>query len=90
MSGMDLNTQAERRMHKLQQVKWACIIQRSMRGEAGWRRNRGPLARYPGCGEGSDKKPGFSIASGELDIAGEVLPGWNIIANYAFTDADII
>ena len=39
---------------------------------------------------------GFSVATGEqrsrgieLDIAGEVLPGWNIIANYAFTDADI-
>ncbi|MBE7385517.1 MAG: TonB-dependent receptor [Leptolyngbya sp. SIO1E4] len=38
----------------------------------------------------------FSVATGEqrsrgieLDIAGEVLPGWNIIANYAFTDADI-
>ncbi|NER79550.1 MAG: TonB-dependent siderophore receptor [Leptolyngbya sp. SIO1D8] len=25
----------------------------------------------------------------ELDVAGEVLPGWNIIANYAYTDADI-
>ncbi|MFG6101423.1 TonB-dependent siderophore receptor [Leptothoe sp. EHU-05/26/07-4] len=25
----------------------------------------------------------------ELDVAGEVLPGWNIIANYSFTDADI-
>ncbi|MEM7773727.1 MAG: TonB-dependent siderophore receptor, partial [Cyanobacteria bacterium P01_A01_bin.37] len=25
----------------------------------------------------------------ELDVAGAVLPGWNIIANYAYTDADI-
>ena len=40
--------------------------------------------------------PRFFIATGELrsrgvelDIAGEILPGWNIIANYAYTDADI-
>ncbi|MEM7061901.1 MAG: TonB-dependent siderophore receptor [Cyanobacteria bacterium P01_B01_bin.77] len=40
--------------------------------------------------------PFFSIAIGEqrsqgieLDVAGEILPGWNIIANYAYTDADI-
>ncbi|MEO0490333.1 MAG: TonB-dependent siderophore receptor, partial [Cyanobacteria bacterium J06659_2] len=39
---------------------------------------------------------GSSIATGEqrsrgieLDVAGEMLPGWNIIANYAFTDADV-
>ncbi|MEM8545258.1 MAG: TonB-dependent receptor [Cyanobacteria bacterium P01_H01_bin.119] len=25
----------------------------------------------------------------ELDIAGEILPGWNIIANYAYTSAEI-
>ncbi|MEM1243031.1 MAG: TonB-dependent siderophore receptor, partial [Cyanobacteria bacterium P01_H01_bin.26] len=25
----------------------------------------------------------------ELDIAGEILPGWNLIANYAYTDARI-
>ncbi|MEM7061879.1 MAG: TonB-dependent receptor [Cyanobacteria bacterium P01_B01_bin.77] len=38
----------------------------------------------------------FSVATGkqrsrgiELDIAGEILPGWNIIANYAYTDAEI-
>ena len=38
----------------------------------------------------------FSVATGEqrsrgieLDIAGEILPGWNIIANYAYTDAKI-
>ena len=38
----------------------------------------------------------FSVATGEqrsrgieLDIIGEILPGWNIITNYAFTDADI-
>ena len=39
---------------------------------------------------------GASVATGEqrsqgieLDVAGEVLPGWNIIANYAYTDATI-
>ncbi|MGD1936721.1 MAG: TonB-dependent siderophore receptor [Cyanophyceae cyanobacterium] len=38
----------------------------------------------------------FSVASGEqrsqgveLDVIGEILPGWNIVANYAYTDADI-
>ncbi|MEM7794617.1 MAG: TonB-dependent siderophore receptor [Cyanobacteria bacterium P01_C01_bin.118] len=37
-----------------------------------------------------------SVATGEqrsqgveLDVAGEILSGWNIIANYAYTDADI-
>jgi iron complex outermembrane recepter protein len=40
--------------------------------------------------------PFFSIATGkqrsqgiELDVAGELAPGWNIIANYAYTDAKI-
>jgi iron complex outermembrane receptor protein len=40
--------------------------------------------------------PDFSIAAGEvrsrgieLDVAGEILPGWNIIAAYAYTDAEI-
>jgi iron complex outermembrane recepter protein len=40
--------------------------------------------------------PGFSIQTGEarsqgieLDIAGEVLPGWKIIASYAYTDAEV-
>jgi len=40
--------------------------------------------------------PTFSIQVGEqrsrgieLDIAGEILPGWNIIASYAYTDAVI-
>ncbi|MBF2046386.1 MAG: TonB-dependent siderophore receptor [Elainella sp. C42_A2020_010] len=41
--------------------------------------------------------PGFSVQSGkqrsrgiELDISGEILPGWNIIAGYAYTDARVI
>ncbi|NEQ34563.1 MAG: TonB-dependent siderophore receptor, partial [Leptolyngbya sp. SIO4C5] len=40
--------------------------------------------------------PFFSIAAGEqrsqgieLDVAGEILPGWNLIANYAYTDARV-
>ncbi|MEM7061895.1 MAG: TonB-dependent receptor [Cyanobacteria bacterium P01_B01_bin.77] len=39
---------------------------------------------------------GFSIATGEersrgveLDVAGEILSGWNVIANYAYIDAEI-
>lgn len=39
---------------------------------------------------------GFSIATGEqrsrgveLDLAGEIMPGWNIIASYAYIDAEI-
>lgn len=40
--------------------------------------------------------PDFSIPIGEqrsrgieLDVAGEILPGWNIIASYAYTDAEV-
>ncbi|MFQ4146617.1 TonB-dependent siderophore receptor [Chlorogloeopsis sp. ULAP02] len=40
--------------------------------------------------------PNFSIQTGEqnsrgieLDIGGEILPGWNIIAGYAYTDAKV-
>ncbi|MCU0534285.1 MAG: TonB-dependent receptor, partial [Hydrococcus sp. Prado102] len=40
--------------------------------------------------------PDFSIPIGEqrsrgieLDISGEILPGWNVIASYAYTDAEI-
>jgi iron complex outermembrane receptor protein len=40
--------------------------------------------------------PDFSIATGEqrsrgveLDILGEILPGWNVIASYAYTDAAV-
>lgn len=40
--------------------------------------------------------PGFQVQVGEqasdgveLDIAGELVPGWNVIANYAYTDARI-
>jgi iron complex outermembrane receptor protein len=40
--------------------------------------------------------PDFSIAVGEvrsrgieLDVVGEILPGWNLIASYAYTDAEI-
>ncbi|MBL1210202.1 TonB-dependent siderophore receptor [Geminocystis sp. GBBB08] len=40
--------------------------------------------------------PLFSVVSGEqrsqgfeFDIAGEILPGWRIIANYAYTDAKV-
>ncbi|WP_375512472.1 TonB-dependent siderophore receptor [uncultured Nostoc sp.] len=39
---------------------------------------------------------GSSLATGEqqsrgveLDITGEILPGWNIIASYAYTDAEV-
>ena len=42
------------------------------------------------------ENPNFSIATGEqrsrgieLDVAGEILPGWNAIANYAYIDAEI-
>ncbi|MEG4229938.1 TonB-dependent receptor [Microcoleus sp. N9_B2] len=38
----------------------------------------------------------FSIASGEqrsrgieLDVSGQILPGWNVIAAYAYTDAEV-
>ncbi|MBP0491246.1 TonB-dependent siderophore receptor [Pararoseomonas indoligenes] len=40
--------------------------------------------------------PVFSIASGEqrsrgveVDLAGEILPGWNAVASYAFTEAEV-
>lgn len=40
--------------------------------------------------------PGFSVQTGkqrsrgvEVDISGEILPGWNIIGGYAYTDARI-
>ena len=40
--------------------------------------------------------PLFSVATGEqrsrgveLDVIGEILPGWNIVANYAYTDTEI-
>jgi iron complex outermembrane receptor protein len=40
--------------------------------------------------------PGFSVQTGEqnsrgveLNVAGEILPGWNIIAGYAYTDARV-
>lgn len=39
---------------------------------------------------------GFSVQVGEqqsrgieLDVAGEILPGWNVIASYAYTDAEV-
>ncbi len=35
--------------------------------------------------EGTQQSEGF-----ELDIIGEILPGWNLILNYALTDADIV
>jgi iron complex outermembrane recepter protein len=41
--------------------------------------------------------PGFSVQSGkqrsrglEVDISGEILPGWSIIAGYAYTDAKVL
>lgn len=40
--------------------------------------------------------PFFSIQTGEqrsqgieLDVSGEILPGWNVIASYAYTDAEV-
>lgn len=40
--------------------------------------------------------PLFSVATGkqrsqgvELDVAGEILPGWNVIASYAYIDAEV-
>jgi len=40
--------------------------------------------------------PNFSIPSGEqrsrgveLDVTGQILPGWNLIASYAYTDARV-
>ncbi|WNZ27781.1 TonB-dependent receptor [Leptolyngbya sp. NK1-12] len=40
--------------------------------------------------------PNFSLPLGEVrsqgiefDVAGEILPGWNIIASYAYTDAEV-
>ncbi|MEM8545238.1 MAG: TonB-dependent receptor [Cyanobacteria bacterium P01_H01_bin.119] len=45
-----------------------------------------------------DALPGesFAVATGEqrsqgveLDVIGEIFPGWDIVANYAYTDADI-
>jgi iron complex outermembrane recepter protein len=40
--------------------------------------------------------PDFAIAVGEirsrgieLDVAGEILPGWNVIGSYAYTDAEV-
>jgi iron complex outermembrane receptor protein len=47
--------------------------------------------------EGPDpNNPDFSIAVGEirsrgieLDVSGEILPGWNLIASYALTDAEV-
>lgn len=40
--------------------------------------------------------PLFSVQTGEqrsqgieLDVQGEILPGWNIVASYAYTDAEV-
>ncbi|MEM6502415.1 MAG: TonB-dependent siderophore receptor [Cyanobacteria bacterium P01_C01_bin.89] len=42
------------------------------------------------------RNPSFSVASDaqrsrgiELDIIGEILPGWNVVANYAYLDTEI-
>ncbi|MBE7384255.1 MAG: TonB-dependent siderophore receptor [Leptolyngbya sp. SIO1E4] len=42
------------------------------------------------------ENPVFSIQTGEarsqgveLDVAGEILPGWNVILSYAYTDAEV-
>jgi len=44
-----------------------------------------------------ENNPGFSINGGELrsrgfemDIAGELAPGWQVIANYAFIDTEVL
>jgi iron complex outermembrane receptor protein len=41
-------------------------------------------------------RPRFSVQTGEvrsqgieLDVTGEILPGWNVIASYAYTDAEV-
>jgi iron complex outermembrane recepter protein len=41
--------------------------------------------------------PGFSVQTGEqnskgieLDLSGEILPGWNVIGGYAYTDAKVV
>lgn len=43
------------------------------------------------------QNPGFQVAIGaqrsqgfELDVAGEVAPGWKVIAGYGYTDAEIV
>ena len=45
---------------------------------------------------GDPNNPFFSVATGEqqsqgveLDLTGEILPGWNVIASYAYTDAEV-
>ena len=44
----------------------------------------------------SSANPLFSVQTGEarsqgveLDISGEILPGWNVVASYAYTDAEV-
>ncbi|MEM9005768.1 MAG: TonB-dependent siderophore receptor [Cyanobacteria bacterium P01_F01_bin.86] len=45
---------------------------------------------------GDPNNPFFSVATGEqrsrgveLDLTGEILPGWNVLASYAYTDAEV-
>ena len=43
-----------------------------------------PIAPFSSVAAGEQRSRGI-----ELDIAGEILPGWNVIASYAYIDAEV-